>query len=125
MSTRPVSVVVDASDPAALAEFWAAALGWPVTCTDADGVVVETFEEAGHWGDTGTVPLVFVPWPEPKVGRNPVHPDLASSSPRDQAETVDRILDLGGSRIDVGQGDVGWEVLADPEGHELCVLSPR
>jgi hypothetical protein len=26
---------------------------------------------------------------------------------------------------DVGQGDVSWVVLADPEGGEFCVLSPR
>jgi len=25
----------------------------------------------------------------------------------------------------IGQGDVPWEVLADPEGGEFCVLSPR
>lgn len=30
------------------------------------------------------------------------------------------------TRVDVGQGpDVGWVVLADPEGNEFCVLSPR
>jgi hypothetical protein len=26
---------------------------------------------------------------------------------------------------DVGQGDVPWTVLANPDGSELCVLSPR
>jgi hypothetical protein len=25
----------------------------------------------------------------------------------------------------VGQGDVPWVVLADPEGSEFCVLTPR
>jgi hypothetical protein len=25
---------------------------------------------------------------------------------------------------DVGQGDVPWTVLADPEGNEFCVLTP-
>ncbi|MEV4460122.1 VOC family protein, partial [Microbispora sp. NPDC049633] len=25
---------------------------------------------------------------------------------------------------DVGQGDVSWIVLADPEGNEFCVLAP-
>jgi hypothetical protein len=27
--------------------------------------------------------------------------------------------------LDVGQGDVPWTVLADPEVHEFCVLSSR
>jgi len=31
---------------------------------------------------------------------------------------------LGARRVDVGQGDVGWVVLADPDGNEFCVLKP-
>ena len=27
--------------------------------------------------------------------------------------------------VDIGQGDVPWAVLADPEGNEFCVLEPR
>lgn len=36
-----------------------------------------------------------------------------------------RLLALGASHVDIGQRDVGWEVLADPEGNEFCVLTPR
>jgi Glyoxalase-like domain len=32
---------------------------------------------------------------------------------------------LGATRADVGQDDVPRAVLADPEGSEFCVLSPR
>jgi len=32
---------------------------------------------------------------------------------------------IGAVPADVGQGDVSWTVLADPEGSEFCVLSPR
>jgi len=32
---------------------------------------------------------------------------------------------LGASRVDVGQGEVPWVVLADPEGNEFCVLAAR
>jgi hypothetical protein len=35
------------------------------------------------------------------------------------------MLSLGASRVDVGQGEQSWVVLADPEGNEFCVLSPR
>ena len=45
--------------------------------------------------------------------------------PRDQAELVSRARDLGGSPADIGQGDVPWVVMADPEGNEFCVLEPR
>ena len=27
--------------------------------------------------------------------------------------------------IDIGQGDVSWVVMADPENNEFCVLTPR
>lgn len=34
------------------------------------------------------------------------------------------LVSLGATRIDIGQGDVDWVVMADPEGNEFCVLSP-
>jgi hypothetical protein len=41
------------------------------------------------------------------------------------AAEVARLQTLGATLADVGQGDVSWTVLADPEGNEFCVLSPR
>jgi len=38
---------------------------------------------------------------------------------------VRRLESPGARRIDIGQGDVGWAVLAGPEGNESCVLSSR
>ena len=43
---------------------------------------------------------------------------------RDIVEAADPRA-LGATPADIGQGDVPWVVLADPEGNELCVLSPR
>jgi hypothetical protein len=37
---------------------------------------------------------------------------------------VARLQTLGATHADVGQGDVPWIVLADPEGNEFCVLAP-
>jgi hypothetical protein len=37
---------------------------------------------------------------------------------------VDRLISLGATRVDIGQGDVSWVVMADPDGHEFCVLPP-
>jgi hypothetical protein len=51
-----------------------------------------------------------------------VHLDLATTSAAHQAELVTRLLELGATPADVGQGDVPWTVLADPEGNEFCVL---
>ncbi|QUQ70161.1 VOC family protein [Kutzneria sp. CA-103260] len=115
MATRLDNVVVDAVDPVALAGFWSAALGRTITHQDENEVDV---------GLPG-FDLVFVPVAEPKTGQNRVHLDLASDSAEDQAAIVDRVLGLGARHIDIGQGDVPWVVLADPEGNEFCVLEPR
>jgi hypothetical protein len=85
---------------------------------------VDVWPEGYHYPDPAAVPLVFVPVPEAKTGKNRVHLDLASSSLADQAEQVARLRDLGASPADIGQGDVPWVVLTDPEGNEFCVLEP-
>ncbi|HYS36918.1 MAG TPA: VOC family protein [Pseudonocardiaceae bacterium] len=43
----------------------------------------------------------------------------------DQQAEVDRLLSLDATRVDIGQGEVTWVVMADPDGHEFCVLTPR
>jgi predicted enzyme related to lactoylglutathione lyase len=120
MPTRLVWVVVDAADPAALARWWAEALGWTITLEEPDEVAVEPPGPDGLG-----VPLVFVPVADPKVGKNRVHLDLRSASADDQAAQVARLTGLGARPADIGQGDVPWVVLADPEGNEFCVLDPR
>ena len=64
-------------------------------------------------------------FPEAKTVKNRVHLDLATESGAHQAAEVERLLALGAVPADIGQGDVPWTVLADPEGNEFCVLSPR
>jgi predicted enzyme related to lactoylglutathione lyase len=120
MPTRLQQVVVDAADPAALARWWAEALGWAITLEEPDEVEVEPPEP----DDLG-LPLVFVPVADPKVGKNRVHLDLRSVTADDQAAQVARLTGLGARPADIGQGDVPWVVLADPEGNEFCVLDPR
>jgi hypothetical protein len=41
---------------------------------------------------------------------------------REPADLAERVLELGARRADMGQGQVPWAVLADPEGNEFCVL---
>jgi len=118
-----VHLVIDAQDPAELARFWAAALGWEAT---AEGPDEATVLPSGYdYPDPAALPLVFVPVPEAKMVKNRVHLDLATQSAEHQTALVGRLLDLGARPADIGQGDVPWAVLADPEGNELCVLEPR
>jgi hypothetical protein len=70
-------------------------------------------------------PLVFVPVPEPKTVKNRLHLDLATQSAEHQAAEVTRLRGLGAQPADIGQADVPWVVLADPDGNEFCVLDPR
>jgi predicted enzyme related to lactoylglutathione lyase len=115
MPSRLWTVVVDAHDPAALARFWASVLDWTIFYESDEEVVVSK--------DDKTWPgLAFVPVPEAKTVKDRLHIDLA---PDDRDAEVARIVALGAKVIDIGQGDVGWKVLADPEGNEFCVLSAR
>jgi predicted enzyme related to lactoylglutathione lyase len=116
-------MVIDAADPSALAAFWAAALGWEVAADEPDEV--DVWPAGFSYPSPTAVPLVFVPVPEPKTGKNRLHLDLSTTSEQHQAAEVDRVLALGATRTDIGEGDVAWEVLADPEGNEFCVLDPR
>ncbi|MCS5495843.1 VOC family protein [Cnuibacter physcomitrellae] len=108
-------VVVDSKDPIALGEWWLEALGW---------VEVDRGEEELEIApEVGAHPTVlFGRVDEEKVGKNRLHLDFV---PDDQAAEVDRLIALGASRVDIGQRDVPWVVLADPEGNEFCVLAAR
>ncbi|MFF4599936.1 VOC family protein [Amycolatopsis sp. NPDC001319] len=89
----------------------------------AQGLVAPTVRPPAE--DGCEFDLVFVPEAEPKVHKNRLHLDLASRTPEHQREVVERARSLGARHLDLGQGDVPWVVLADPEGNEFCVLEPR
>jgi predicted enzyme related to lactoylglutathione lyase len=123
MPTRLVEMAVDSAGPPAQAQFWAAALGWEVIGDEPD--IAEIAPAGFGYPSPAALPLVFARVPEPKTVKNRVHLDLASVSAEDQAGQVRRLKDLGAADLDIGQGDVPWVVLADPEGNEFCVLEPR
>ena len=115
MSVEWEQVVVDAAQPAALGRWWANALGWVVTFEADDEYEIRSAPDR--------LPgLVFVPVRDSKVTKNRLHLDFC---PDDQTAEVDRLLALGAHRMDLGQGEQRWVVLADPEGNEFCVLAPR
>src|SRR4051794_30445974 len=120
MATRLVQINMKAADDCALGGFWAQVLGWEVS-SEAPGVT--NLEPEGFvYPDPVAVCIDLVASPEPKTVKNRVHVDLASTSAAHQAELVARLTDLGATLADVGQGDVPWTVMADPEGNEFCVL---
>jgi hypothetical protein len=63
----------------------------------------------------------------PHTGKIQLHFDLAPPIHGDQEEEAGRLVSLGATRIDIGQGQgqVSQVVMADPDGREFCVLTPR
>ncbi|SDZ09030.1 hypothetical protein SAMN05421504_109144 [Amycolatopsis xylanica] len=110
------NLVFDANDPGAAARFWAGSLGWQQA---AEAEVRPPASDGCEFG------LVFLQSHQPKQGKNRLHLDLASHTADHQKSIVDKALSLGARHLDLGQGDVPWVVLADPEGNEFCVLEPR
>jgi predicted enzyme related to lactoylglutathione lyase len=123
MPTRLVHLAMDATDPAELARFWAAALTWEVAHADKD--VGNVWPWGYEYPDPAALGLVLIRVPEPKTVKNRLHLDLATASVEHQEAEVARLRNLGARPADIGQGDVPWVVLADPEGNEFCVLDPR
>ena len=66
--------------------------------------------------------LLFARVSEAKPIKNRLHLDFR---PDDRDVEVERLLALGATRVDVGQGNPSWVVLADPDGNEFCVLGSR
>jgi hypothetical protein len=96
--------------------FWSAALGWPLVWDQNQ----ETAIQSPHGGTKvawGGPPV------EPKVGRNRQRFELAPPAHGDQRSTVDRLVSLGATVLDVAQD--GAVELADPDGNEFVVLTPR
>lgn len=118
MTLRWQCLNTDVPDPAAAAAFWAEALGWRVTHSTPDEVVLEP--PAGSPEDGVAPDLLFLRVPEPKSVKNRLHLDLR---PDDQAAEVARLEALGAVRADVGQpADASFVVMRDPWGNEMCVL---
>lgn len=108
---------LDARDHQSLATWWCQALGyvrhevpgaeprptgWPVPIEDP----------------LGEGPLIWVvPVPEPKAGKNRMHIDVYGRT--------DELLAHGASLIRSRDGEIEWDVMADPEGNEFCVFAPR
>ena len=116
MTSRAVVIAIDALQPRVVADFWCAVLGWEEIEADAGGISIAPAD--GRWP---TIDVCQVP--DAKTTKNRLHLDLRADG-SSTSEELQRLLDLGARRVDVGQGpDVSWVVLADPEGNEFCLLS--
>ncbi len=117
MTLEIETLTIDCANAQGQANFWRDALGYEVTYTSPEGDEVEIVIEpkAGAAG----CKLLFIEVPEAKGVKNRLHLDLR---PDDRDAEVRRLTGLGARTVDIGQGDVTWVVMADPEGNEFCVL---
>jgi hypothetical protein len=106
---RMHGLVVDSADPGAQARWWADVYGVGVTTNDG-------------WFTVEGVPgmpiltMDFVPVPEPKTGKNRIHWDVTVPG-------VAPLVAAGATVLREPGGDIGWHVLADPEGNEFCAFT--
>ena len=117
MSVNLYAVVLDSTDAARLAAFWADVLERPV-----DDGATEDFAAIGlqnpperrpHW--------MFVKVPEGKTAKNRAHPDFAAA---DLDAEVKRITGLGATKKgEFEEGGARWVTLADPDGNEFDVVA--
>jgi hypothetical protein len=114
-----VGVVMDCHDPVTLADFWQAAIGFEVRIGDGDPYVTLS-------GSTLRRPLNHLTLqrvPEPKRVKNRTHIDLFAGDVRAE---VDRLVALGATVTDTMAGredELALATMADPEGHEFCVVA--
>jgi hypothetical protein len=109
-------LTVDAIDPDAQARWWQGVLGGTIDRDEDYPDEVELVVQEGRPG------LLFLRVPETKTVKNRLHLDVRPADGSSQAAELERLLAHGARRVDIGQGDVTWEVLADPEGNEFCLL---
>ncbi|MBN8882487.1 MAG: VOC family protein [Salana multivorans] len=111
------NIVLQARDPVTTGAFWSAALGLADLTLEAD--LYEGRLTVGEmWLDLCIERVDEAPPPGWRL-----HLDLAGG--QRQEEVVERLVGLGARRLDIGQGDVPWVVLADPDGNAFCVMEER
>lgn len=112
-----ISVVLDSQDPEALVPFWEVALSYRLV-DQADGYRILAPADGEPAGPVLILQLV----PEERSGKNRMHLDVHPDAPRAHI----RLLESLGARClgaPVAAYGVEWQTMADPEGHEFCVVA--
>jgi hypothetical protein len=112
------NVVFDAVDPRRLGRFWQEVVGGEQLTDEPEGFETRLAVDGGPVLD-----LCFQRVPDAPTDPVRLHVDLAGGARQD--EVVERLLGLGARPADIGQGDVPWVVLSDPEGNPFCVMEAR
>lgn len=112
------NLVFDAFEPRRLGRFWQAALGAEPLTDLPEAYETRLVNDGGPVLD-----LCFQRVPKPPTDPLRLHLDLLGAER--QHQVVDRLLGLGATHVDIGQQDVPWVVLGDPESNPFCVMEER
>ncbi|QFG68420.1 VOC family protein [Ornithinimicrobium pratense] len=116
---RLENIVMQACDPQATGRFWSAALD----LVDTSPAGPDDYEGRLWFGEAAWLDVCIERVTEPPPPGWRLHLDLRGGPQRDQV--VERLIGLGATRADIGQGEVPWVVLADPDGNVFCVMEER
>lgn len=114
MSSIVFNITFDCADPQALARFWGEVTGWPVIDEPRPGCEESAVGRAAE----GRPRLYFVRVPEAKANKNRVHLDIMPAD-RTQEEEITRLTSLGAKIVSDRRPEIGWVLMADPEGNEF------
>jgi len=98
--------------------FWSEALGWPLVWDQDDETAIRAPDGTGPF-------ITWGPPVPPKLTADRLHLDIAPPDHGDQQAEVDRLVTLGATRVGIGGRDVASVVMADPDGNEFWVSTPR
>ena len=110
--------MIDCSDLARSADFWARVLGYVF-----EGPAVGTYQGLIPADGQG-VAILLQRVPERKDGKNRLHLDLRTP---DLDAEVRRVVGIGASLLTSQPAEEygwRWHILGDPDGNEFCVIQP-
>jgi len=114
ISQRLYEIGIDTADSAEaahrIAAWWAEVLGGRLVDDDRGYSYVDRVPGAPY--DS----LDFAPVPEPKTVKNRIHLDVTTAD-------VDDLVAAGATILRAKDDQIGWTVMADPDGNEFCALT--
>ena len=114
ISQRLYEVAIDTADSAEaahrIAAWWAEVLGGRLVDDDSGYSYVDRVPGAPY--DS----LDFAPVPEPKTVKNRIHLDVTTAD-------VDDLVAAGATILRAKDDEIGWTVMADPDGNEFCAFT--
>ena len=114
ISQRLYEIGIDTADSAEaahrIAAWWAELLGARLVDDDRGFSYVDRVPGAPY--DS----LDFAPVPEPKTVKNRIHLDVTTAD-------VDDLVAAGATILRAKDDEIGWTVMADPDGNEFCAFT--